>query len=170
MIDLLHAQRPPEQIDPPRPSQKSADHRVAIVAWVTVALLFVAAMAFLITDQLHERNHFDHARASLGVTRQRTASVSTDLAELRRDVVVLLAQVGSDSTAYGQDTAQLKTAESALASTQADVSQQTTQISALNLCLGGVEQTLNALAVGSKANAIAALNSVAASCTTASNG
>ena len=101
-------------------------------------------------------------------TRQLTSA--QQLAKLRHDVDVLATQVGSDITAYGQDAAQLKAAQSELAATQADVSQQTSRIAALHTCLGGVEKALNALAVGSQANAITELSSVTTSCSTASGG
>jgi uncharacterized alpha-E superfamily protein len=96
--------------------------------------------------------------------------VAQQLEKLRHDLEVLATQVGSDTTAYDQDAAELKAAQSELASTQVDVTHQTSMISALHTCLGGVEQALNALAVGNQASAISELSSVATSCSAASGG
>jgi chromosome segregation ATPase len=139
------------------------------VALATTAL-FLAALGWLVHDQVQAHQQADRAQAARRVTQERTADVKQNLAKLRHDVEVLATRVGNDSTAYGQDAAQLTAAESELASTQADVSHQTSQIAALHACLGGVEQALNALAVGSQANAISELSSVATSCATASGG
>ena len=48
--------------------------------------------------------------------------------------------------------------------TRSDVSQQTTVISDLQTCLGGVQEALNALAVADQNLAIDILNSVAPDC------
>ncbi len=66
-----------------------------------------------------------------------------------------------------QDTSQLQGAESALSAAQAHVAQQASLLTALHTCLGGVEQALNALAVGSQGKAAASLYAVSASCSTA---
>jgi hypothetical protein len=168
-MDLLETgRRPPPAGEPERP-----DRLRSVVRWgVAIALsaLFLSALGGLIDDQVHAHEHTDQARAALGVTRHKTAEVKHQLAKLRHEVEVLAARVGSDTTALNQDAAQLKAAQSELAATQVDVTQQTSRIAALHTCLGGVEQSLNALAVGSQANAISALSSVATSCSTASGG
>ena len=104
----------------------------------------------------------------MSATRHTTTHVARQLAKLRHGVGVLATQVGSDTTAYDQDAAELKAAQSELAATQVDVTQQTSRITALHACLGGVEQALNALAVGNQASAISELSSVSTSCSTAS--
>ncbi len=137
---------------------------------MVAAALFLSALGWLIDDQVQAHGQTDRAQTALAVTRHKTAGVKHQLAKLHHDVEVLATRVGSDTTAYGQEAAQLKAAQSELAETQVDVSQQTSRIAALHTCLGGVEQALNALAVGSQANAITALSSVSTSCTTASGG
>ena len=132
--------------------------------------LFLSTLGWLIDDQDRAHDQAERARAALHVTRHKTADVAQQLAKLRHDVDLLTTQVGSDITAYGQDAAQLKAAQSELAATQVDVSQQNSRISALHTCLGGVEKALNALAVGSQANAVTELRSVTTSCSTASGG
>ena len=91
---------------------------------------------------------------------------------MRRDLSILEKQVGSDSTALSQETSQLLGAQTSLTAATAHVTQQALLISSLRTCLAGVEQALNALAVGKQSGAIAALNSVAADCsaTEASSG
>jgi len=132
--------------------------------------LFASVLGYLIDDQVSEHERSDRARTSLVLTRHRTADVVHDLAMLRHDVAVLMAQVGSATTSWGQDAAQLKTAQFALAVVQDDVSQQSSRIGALHTCLGGVQQALNALAVNNQATAISELDSVASSCAAASGG
>ncbi len=131
-------------------------------------MLFASTLGYLIDNQVSEQGRFDRAQRSLITTRHRTAQVSGDLAHLRQEVSVLLAQVASGTTTWNQDTAQLKAAQSALAVVREDVSQQSSRIGALHTCLGGVQQALNALAVNNQATAVSALNSVASSCTAAS--
>ncbi len=139
---------------------------MAIVAGV----LFASILGYLLDDLVVQHEHFDRASVAIRSTRHRTAEVSRDLAELRHDVALLTAQVGSDSASWSQDQAQLKAASTALATTQADVSQQRSRIGALHTCLGGVQQALNALAINNKLSAVAELNSVESSCAAASGG
>jgi hypothetical protein len=168
-MDLLETGRRPPPARKPEPP-----HRLrSLVRWcvaLAATALFLSALGWLIDDQVQAHEHTQRAQAALGVTRHHAADVKKQLAELRRDVEVLVTRVGSDTTALNQDAAQLKAAQSELATTQVDVSQQTSRIAALHTCLGGVEQALNALAVGSQANAISELSSVATSCSAASGG
>ena len=130
-------------------------------------MLFAAALGYLIPDQVQARDQYGHAQTALGVTRQRTDTVAAELDEVRRDLSILKTQVGSDSTALSQDASQLLGAQTSLAAAKAHVTQQASLISSLQTCLAGVEQALNELAVGKQSDAIAALNSVSASCTAA---
>ncbi len=141
---------------------------VSVVAGVLVAV----ALGYLIYDQVQARHRYDRAQVSLGVTRHQTGTVSTQLAGLRRTLALLTSQVGSDTTALNEDVSQLQGAQAALAAAEAHVSQQSSQITALRTCLGGVERALNALSVDKQARAIAALKSVSSSCSkaTASSG
>ena len=166
-MDLLETGRRPAPAVRPEPP-----HRLrSLVRWgvaLAAIALFFSALGWLIDDQVHARDQAHQAQAALGVTRHTTARVVQQLAKLRHDVEVLATRVGNDTTAYAQDAAELKAAQSDLATTQADVTQQTSRITALHTCLGGVEQALNALAVGNQASAISELSSVAKSCSTAS--
>jgi chromosome segregation ATPase len=141
--------------------------RTRWVVGIAAGALFASALGYLIADQEQAHDRYGQARTALGVTRQRTHTISAQLAQVRRDLSLLETQVGSDTTALNQDAAQLLGAQTSLAAAQSHVTQQASLISSLQTCLAGVEQALNALAVGKQANAIAALNAVSTSCTAA---
>jgi len=165
MRSLLEAERRPSPTEPPR--------SVGLSRWVrwTLALvagaLFVAALGYLVPDQVRAHDEEGRAQDALVVTRQRTHTVAMQLAEVSRDLGVLKTQVGSDTTALNQDSSQLLGAQTSLSAAQTHVSQQTTLITSLRACLVGVEQALNEIAIGKQASAIAALNAVSTSCTAA---
>jgi septal ring factor EnvC (AmiA/AmiB activator) len=162
---LLERDRRPFPIAPSRDPLPS--RRGRWIAGLAVAALLAAALGYLVDDQVRAHDQLDRARSSLGVTQHRTKTTSAELADLRRDLDLLAKQVGSDATALNQDGSQLKGAQAALAAAQANVSQQDTRITSLRTCLGGVERALNALSVGKQGRAVAALESVAASCSSA---
>lgn len=162
LLETDHRSSPTEPTRRPRPSR-----RTRWVLGITAGVLFAAALGVLVADQVQAHDQYGRARGALGVTRQRTHTVSEQLAAVRRDLSVLQTQVGSDNTALTQDASQLLGAQTSLAAAQSHVSQQASLISSLQACLPGVEQALNALAVGNQADAIAALNSVSVSCAAA---
>jgi chromosome segregation ATPase len=137
------------------------------ILWIAAGALFAGALGYLIPNQVQASDHYGQARTALGVTRQQTHTVTTQLDEVRRDLNILETQVGSDSTALSQDSSQLLGAQTALAAAQAHVTQQKSLITSLQTCLVGVERALNELSIGKLSNAIAALNSVSPSCTAA---
>jgi hypothetical protein len=159
---LLDTDRIPVLTEPPR--QRRVPRWVLGVA---AGALLAAALGPLIADQVTAYDRYNRAQAALGVTRQNTDTVSAQLADLRHDLSVLETQVGSDTTALNQDASQLLGAQTSLAAAQTHVTQQASLITSLQTCLVGVEQALNALAVGKQAKAIVALNSVSTSCTAA---
>lgn len=165
MRSLLETDRRPRAAEP-SPRQRVSRRARWSVPLVTGALLS-AALGWLIADQVRAVDQFGRARTSLGVTRQHTQTVSAQLAELSRDLSVLKTQVDNDTTALDQDASQLLGAQTSLAAAQAHVMRQASLIGSLQTCLGGVEQALNALAVGKQPRAIAALNSVSSNCTAA---
>ncbi|HEX4434169.1 MAG TPA: hypothetical protein VH012_05030 [Acidimicrobiales bacterium] len=134
---------------------------------ITAGVLFAAALGWLLADQVSARHQFERTRSTLGVTQHRTHSVNAHLAELSRDVSVLKTQVGSDTTALNQDSAQLLGAQTSLSAAQAHVTRQASLITSLQTCLTGVERALNELSVGDQPGAITALNAVSASCSAA---
>lgn len=164
---LLEPDRRPFPVAPARDPDPLLSPRGRWIVGLLAGALFAAALGLLVADQVRLHDQLGRARSSLVVTQHQTKTTSVQLAGLRRDLDLLTRQVGSDATALNQDGAQLAGAQAALAAALAHVSQQDTRISSLRTCLGGVEQALNALSVGKKPRAIAALESVAASCSSA---
>ena len=150
-------------------SQPGLSRRARWVVGLTVGALFAATLGYLVADQVRAHDRFDQAHTALGVTNHRTSTVSAHLAGLRRDLAVLITQVGNDATALRQDASELTGAQSALVSAQVHVSQQATLIGSLQTCLGGVERALNALSVDRQPRAITALEAVSKSCSAASS-
>jgi hypothetical protein len=123
----------------------------------------------MLLDAADVNHRYDHARHVVAVTRGTTSVVSRQLATARTDLRLVTHQVGSDTTALAQDTSQLQGARSALSAAQAHVFEQASLLNSLHECLGGVEQALNALAVGNQSKAADALKWVSAPCSTAVN-
>jgi hypothetical protein len=171
MRSLLETDRTPLLSEPiPHQRRVRRVRRARRVRWIvgtSAGALFAVALGYLIVDQVQTHDQFGHAQTSLGVTRQRTHTVSAQLGKVRRDLSLLKTQVGSQSTALSQDASQLLGLQTSLAAAQTHVTQQASLIGSLQTCLGGVEQALNAFAVGNVPAAIGALNAVAASCTAA---
>lgn len=143
------------------------------IAWVSALLgaaILATAFGYLVHDHVAEDQRYDAFHATLVTTRQHAHTRATELAELRRAVSTLQSEVATNAAALSGDAAQLKAAAAALWITQADISQQGSQIGDLHTCLGGVQQALNALAIGDQVHAVSALNAVSASCSAASGG
>jgi len=165
MMNLLEVERRPFLVAPPPRTRLS--RRARWILALGAGALFAAALGYLIVDQVQARTQYDRAHTSLAMTQQRSRTVSAELREVSRDLSVLRTQVGSDTTALSQDSAQLLGAQTSLSAAQAHVTQQASLITSLQACLVGVEQALNELAVGNQASAIAALDAVSTSCTAA---
>jgi hypothetical protein len=165
---MLLAQPRPLALDPSPPRDRPQRRRRWVML-VACCALVGAGLGYLLFDAIQSNHQYDRARHTLGITRATTSVVSRDLAKARIDLKLVTEQVGNDSTALAQDTSQLEGAKSALSAAQAHVLEQTSLINSLHACLGGVEQALNALAVGSQTMAANALHSVSASCSAAVN-
>jgi hypothetical protein len=133
---------------------------------IAVALVAAAAGALLF-DASRANDRYDRARHVLAVTRSSTDVVTRDLGVARTDLHLVRQQVGNDTTALSQDTSQLEGARAALSAAQAHVFDQASLLNSLHTCLGGVEQALNALAVGLPSKAADALKWVATPCSDA---
>lgn len=171
MTDVLLAERRSAEPNVATPSVgPRTRHRRRPWTWVVLVAsvaLVGAALASLLFDAAQANHRYDRARHSLAVTRDATAIVSRDLATARQDLHLITQQVGDDTTALSQDTSQLQGARSALSAAQAHVVAQATLLNSLHVCLAGVEQALNALAVGNQSKAADALKWVASPCSTA---
>ncbi len=96
--------------------------------------------------------------------RQQKVNVLSELAAVTQNLRLVNGQVEQTNTTLTNDTAQFREVEAALANAQSNVSSQQSTISALHACLGGVEQSLNALSVGDQNSADNALVAVSADC------
>jgi hypothetical protein len=132
-----------------------------------LGLTFVVAMGFLIANETQANTQFDQAHAALDATRVQVIVATRDLTAVRRALADVDGQVSVDATTLTDDASKLAGAKSALVTAQADVARQATAESGLHACLGGVEQALNALAVGDQNRAVRALDAVASGCTSA---
>jgi hypothetical protein len=160
-LGVLVAEEHPEVPDAPR---RRRARRRGWIAGAVLFALFAAGLGYVTGNEVQANTQFDQTHQSLDATRNRTHAVLANLATVRRELDVVRGQVGDDSAALAQDISELKGAQTALANAQVDVVNQTSMISDLQTCLGGVEQALNALAVADLQGAIAALNSVSTSC------
>jgi chromosome segregation ATPase len=126
--------------------------------------VFAGGLGYLVGNEVQANTQFDQAHHSLRVTNHHITVVLGELATVRHDLSILKGQVGVATTTLAQTTTQLKGVQAALATAQSNVSHQTSTISDLQTCLGGVTQALNALAVNDQNRAVTALNGVATSC------
>lgn len=169
MTSTLDAQRPAPP-DGGLPPSRRPTKWLRLGLLLMAGALFASILGYLIDDQVAEHEHLDQVRVALSLTRHRSAEVTRDLTQLRHDITLLTAQVAANAATWNQDQGELRAASTALTITQADVSQQSSRITALHACLGGVQQALNALAINDQPSAVAALHSVSSSCTAASSG
>jgi hypothetical protein len=167
---MLVAEPRPAELHPtpPRNGHRPSRRRRWAVLVASIVLLGLV-LGSLLYDAAQANHRYDHARHVLAVTRGTTRVVAHDLAVARTDLHLVTQQVGNDTNALAQDTSQLEGARSALSSAQAHVFEQASLLSSLHQCLGGVEQALNALAVGNQSKAADALKWVTAPCSTAVN-
>jgi chromosome segregation ATPase len=132
-----------------------------------VIAVLAAVLGFVTGNERQANTEFDQTHYTLNVTTHRIDTALADLRTVRNELDLVNGQVSADSTALAQDTAQLQGVQKALTSAQATVTHQTSTISDLQTCLGGVEQALDALAVGDQGHAIDALDAVSTSCANA---
>jgi hypothetical protein len=149
----------------PLAPRRTRSRRAPLILLAAAGALFASVLGYLLEDQIAAYAHYEQTKGAVAATHHREARVGRDLAVLRRELTTVTKKIESDTATLGQDQAKLKAAQAALAGVQADVSQQSTVIGALQSCLAGVQQALNALAINDQAGAIADLTSVGSSCT-----
>jgi len=169
-MDTLVAERLLISAETPVGEPRRRVRWVAVIIVAVVGALFVLSVTALINQQVSERRQFNSAEHALGVIRSANGSATHDAAVLRQVITKLKTQVRTDSVSLQQDEAQLSAVQAALTFTQADVSQQTTRLAALHVCMGGVQQALNALALADPSSARFDLGAVSSSCASALGG
>jgi hypothetical protein len=160
-LDVLVIEEHPDAPDVPT---RRRSHRWGWIVLAVVLALFAAILGYVTGNEVQANTQFDQTHQSLDTTRHHIDAALASLATVRHELNVVNGQVGDDSAALAQDVSELKGARTALANAQANVVNQTSMISDLQTCLGGVQQALNALAVADLPQAIAALKSVSSSC------
>ena len=154
--------RPPRMIGGAGPARRRR--------WILVLvglICFAVAVILIAGNEVRTNSQFDNAHQSLDATRHQIDEASRDLASVRHDLDVTNGQVATASSTLASDTSKLTEARTTLASALSNVSRQSSAITDLHTCLGGVERALNALALNDQNQAVDALNSVAASCSSA---
>jgi hypothetical protein len=132
-----------------------------------VFAVFVTGLGLLVGNATMANADFEAAHSALNLTRQHTKDVLAQLALARRDLHIVAGEVAQATTARARDTAQLREIETALSNAQVTITTKGSAIDDLHSCLAGVEQSLNALAVGDQNSALGALNAASASCNSA---
>ncbi len=167
--DVLDVGHPPDAVGNHGAVPAALGHRrrsrTAIVGVVVVALL--AGLAWVSVDEVRVDSGFDRAHRSLEEARRSLQGVRTEVATVTMQLRAVDGQVALDSTALSRDTTQLQGLESALVGSERQVSDRTSMVGDLRTCLGGVQQALNALAVGDQGRALGAFDAVTTSCTAA---
>jgi hypothetical protein len=138
--------------------------------WVVAAAactVFIAGLGFLVGNATIANTDFEAARSALDHTRQQAKDVEVQLTLARRDLHIVTREVAQATTARARDTTQLQEIQTALANAQVTVTTKGSAIANLHACLSGVEQSLNALAVGDQKSALSVLNAASTSCNSA---
>jgi hypothetical protein len=137
--------------------------RRLLVVYVVVSVLLVTAVVV----GVQANRQLGRTDASLASIRGQLQRTTAQVATARSELATAVAHSEADEGTLRTETAQLATDQSQLAKVQADVHAKGVSIGQLDLCLSGVEQALNQIAVGDQAGAAATLNSVSANCQSA---
>jgi hypothetical protein len=143
--------------------------------WIAMALAFLAVGVVLGimmgNDEVQAGRQFDRADQSLRSTDGRLAVAKVQLVAIRHDLAFVGVQIGASNAALSSDATLLQAIHGALVEAQEDVSTKSAYITNLKACQSGIEQSLNALSVGDRSDALNALNAVTVPCqSVASNG
>jgi hypothetical protein len=144
---------------PPKPTPR--------YRWVLAALavtVFVAGMATLADNEVGTNTRFDSVHRSLTLSRHQRAYVLAVLQATREQLDTDVTETTQSSAALTDDTEQLHSVQSTLQNDRAGVTRQGSSIVALQSCLGGVQEALNALSVGDPKSAVDSLVAVSAAC------
>jgi type II secretory pathway component PulM len=157
--DRLSGDEAEPSLAPPAALRRRRRRRL-LVAYVVVSILVVTAVVVGVQAN-RQLTRTDASLASIrGQLRQTTAQVAT----ARSQLATAVAHSEADEGTLRTETAQLAADQGQLAKVQADVQAKGVSIGQLDLCLSGVEQALNQIAVGDQPGAAATLNGVSANC------
>jgi hypothetical protein len=134
------------------------------IAGACLVVAFGVTLSYVVGNETQANTQSDQSHQALSSTRHQIGVATRDLTEVRRNLATVDGQVTVDAATLSGDASNLAGAKSALVAAQADVARQASTEIALHGCLGGIEQALNALALGDQTRAINALTAVSASC------
>jgi flagellar basal body-associated protein FliL len=160
-LDVLVVEPVPEVDDSRR---RRGRRRLRWIGLIAAIALFATALGIITSNEVQTNTQFDRTNSSLDATRAHIRTVLANLGTVQNELQGVNVQVFLTSKALTQDTADLHLAQTEVANARSDVTRQTTVITDLQTCLGGVQEALNALSVADQAGAIGALNSVTPSC------
>ncbi len=152
----------PTSSQPGRPPDRRLHRSLGVLALLGL-LAAVAAIVIGVTSQLAIAD----ANGSLAVTRTNLHHAKKTLDGLRGQLTAMEAQSTAAGITLAGESAALAKDQAALARAQMDVVANGVNISALDSCLSGIEQTLNQIAVNDVAGATSTLGSVENTCKSA---
>jgi chromosome segregation ATPase len=158
---------PGETVPAPDPTRTKPARRRTWLIRIAGLAACALALGFLIGNEIQTNTQYGNAQAALSRTQRHKIDILSELAAVKQNLRLVHGQLEQTSTSLTNDTAQLREVQTTLANAQSNVSSQQSTITALHSCLGGVEQSLNALAVGDQNSADNALVAVSANCKSA---
>jgi chromosome segregation ATPase len=157
---------PGENVPAPDPTRTKPARQRRWLIRIGVAACALA-LGFLIGNEMQTNTQYGNAQAALGRAQRHKVDILSELAAVRQNLRLVNGQLEQTTASLTNDTAQLREVQTTLTDAQSNVSSQQSTITALHSCLGGIEQSLNALAVGDQNSADNALVAVSANCKSA---
>lgn len=131
-------------------------------------LVLLAAFVFTAENDLRSRSDLRSSSSQLARASRDLASVRVRLAHAEKQLRSAKIENAAAGSSLSATQASLDATRKSLEGAQAGLYYQGYNLSTLDKCLSGVEQALNQLAVGQAPGALSSLNSVSASCRSAS--
>jgi hypothetical protein len=145
---------------PPVDRGRSAGAWPLRVAYLVGVVVFVVAAAVAVSTHAQVRR----TEALLAATRGQLNHTVASLAAARSALTTRTGQSETAGRTLASASAQLAADQAQLAHAQAQVYSQGVSISELDICLAGVEKSLNQISVGDESGAASTLSGVASNC------
>ena len=154
---------PPRDQTRPLRTARGSTPRSWVIA-LTIFAVFAGGLGFMVGNEHQANIQTDQTHATQHATRRHLAIVESDLTAVRRQLQADSSTTAGVLSALAQDSTQLSGVRAELSGAESSMAIQGTAIVDLQVCLGGVEQALNALSVGDLGQALSHLSAVGASC------
>jgi hypothetical protein len=145
---------------PPAALRRRRRRRHLLLVYVVVSMMLLTAVVV----GVQANRQLTRTDASLAAVRGQLQRTTAQVATARSQLATAAAHSEADQRTLHTESAQLAADQAQLAQAQADVHAKGVSIGQLDLCLSGVEQALNQIAVGDQAGAVTTLHGVAANC------